>query len=56
MADKRFFANSGPFSLGVIAERACAEAYLNDPVPRFMQRPECEALLQRILPRPVATT
>jgi alcohol dehydrogenase len=42
--------------IATIAERACAEAYLNYPVPRFMERHECESLLRRILPPPVAAT
>ena len=42
--------------IATIAERACAEAYLNYPVPRFMERHECESLLRRILPPQVAAT
>ncbi len=33
-----------------IATQALAEAYLNYPVPRFMNQDECEALLRRMLP------
>lgn len=38
--------------IAVIAERACAEAFLNYPVPRYMERRDCEAVLQRILAQP----
>ncbi len=34
--------------IAAIAKQACSEAYLNYPVPRFMQIPDCEALLQRM--------
>lgn len=34
-----------------IAERACAEAFLNYPVPRFMRPQQCATLLRQILPR-----
>lgn len=40
--------------IGTIARRACAEAYLNYPVPRFMEPSECEGLLRQILPSPAA--
>ncbi len=32
-----------------IAERACAEAYLDYPVPRYMDTDECEAVLQQMV-------
>ena len=32
-----------------IAERACAEAYLDYPVPRYMDQHECEALLRQMV-------
>lgn len=42
--------------IATIAERACAEAYMNYPVPRLMAREECETLLRRILPQPAAVS
>lgn len=33
----------------LIAERACAEAFLNYPVPRFMHPRDCETVLHRIV-------
>ena len=32
-----------------VAERACAEAYLEYPVPRYMDQEQCEAVLRRML-------
>lgn len=48
-----------PFELEALAEKdiesiarqATAEAYLNYPVPRYMGRPECEALLRGMVAR-----
>ena len=37
-----------------IAERACAEAYLDYPVPRYMDTDECEAVLQQMVRQPAA--
>ena len=34
--------------INAIAKQACAEAYLNYPVPRFMTEEECQGLLRRI--------
>jgi len=42
--------------IGTIADRACAEAFLNYPVPRFMQKQQCETLLRRILQQPAAAS
>ncbi len=36
--------------IGAIAESACAEVDFNYPVPRYMLRGECEALLRKIVP------
>ncbi len=39
-----------PEDLGTIAKSACAEVDFNYPVPRYMLRTECAALLRKILP------
>ncbi len=39
-----------PDDIPAIAKRACAEAFLNYPVPRYMPQGECELLLRKILP------
>ncbi len=34
--------------IAMLAERACAEAFLDYPVPRFMDQAECEELLRKL--------